>query len=148
MAGIKRDKFDAVFSQLVRESFNWTCQYDGCERYFPEGERMGLDTAHFFGRRKRATRYHPENAIAFCRGHHSVMDANPRQFTRYMVGQIGSEALDQLEFLSNTVVKWSKDDMAKLYGSMKSELEDMQERRMNGETKRIEFLGSKILNGD
>lgn len=146
MSGIKRDKFDAVFSQLVRERAGWCCER--CERYFPEGDRQGLDTAHFFGRRKRATRFHPDNASSLCRGCHSVMDANPRAHTQWTVGRIGSYELDALEFLSNQVMKWSKDDMAKLYQSMKDELKDMQVKRMNGETKRLEFKGSKILNGD
>lgn len=74
------------------------------------------------------------------------MDTNPRQYNRWMVERIGSETLDALEFLSNQVTKWNKADMDRLYKSMKAELKDMQAKRAEGETGRIEFEGSKVLN--
>jgi hypothetical protein len=41
----RRDKLDALYSQLIREANNYTCQ--ACGKYHVEGERQGLHASHF-----------------------------------------------------------------------------------------------------
>lgn len=50
---LKRDKFDDVFSQLVRERTDWSCDY--CGRTFHH-ERQKLHCSHFKSRRHKANR--------------------------------------------------------------------------------------------
>lgn len=144
MSAVKITKMDKVFSKLVRERALYHCEV--CETYFPEGmARAGLHASHFYGRRKYATRWHPQNVTSQCRGCHQKFTENPRQHTRWFIDKFGSEIADEIEVLSNQIMRWREKDKATLYDSLRAELKDMQAKRMSGETGRLEFLGSKVL---
>ena len=74
LMGIKRTKWDKVFSDYIRYRDKWTCQK--CERKYPINS-AGLHCSHFFGRRYWSMRLEPTNAMALCFGCHNIVGSNP-----------------------------------------------------------------------
>ncbi len=134
---IKRDKRDKIFSDLVRERANWTCEH--CGKYFPEGARQGLHCSHLFSRRHRSTRWHPLNAFAHCFSCHKRLGENPVEFTRWAESRLGVHVVESLRARARSIVKWTRNDLEDLYARMKDSWESMQRERSNGKIGRIEF---------
>lgn len=120
MSGIKRDKYDKMFSNLVRAGANWRCQR--CGTYFPPGPgRCGLHLSHVFSRRKQATRFNWDNGWSLCYGCHQHFSENPKKHYEWVTEQIGEERFFELKRLSNTRKKWKVGEKEELYQRMKSE---------------------------
>lgn len=140
MAGIKRDALDAVFSDCIRERANYTCQR--CQKYYPEGNRRGLDCAHIYGRAAKVTRWHPDNAVCLCRGCHQYFTSHPCEFDAWVRRQLGETRYDMLRERFNNKGQrikyhdWHKKEMREHY---REELKKMRDQRMGGETGALEF---------
>lgn len=132
---------DALFSQLVRERAEWTCEI--CGRQYPEGYRQGLHCSHYFSRKNRSTRWDPENAWAHCFGCHQRMGGNPHMFREWVERKMGDRYAD-LVIRAHTPVLYKKPDILALRRHLKSQLDTMRARRANGETGRIEFTAFEI----
>lgn len=134
---VKLDKRDRLFSKLIRERVNWTCQR--CGRYHPEGQRQSLHCSHIFSRRKRSVRWHPDNAVAHCFACHQYLGENPIEFAAWAEGILGEHRMALLRSLAGQMQKWTKPQLEDLYQDMKAAHEDMVARRNSGETGRLEF---------
>ena len=138
--GIKRDKYDVIFSDLVRIRANWTCEM--CSKEYPDpSTRGGLHCSHFYGRRHQATRYHPDNAFSLCFGCHRKVEEDPPLHKEWAQNQLGEGRYNLLAERKNSIKKWlkgEKDDMQKFY---KEQFKKIKECRDNGECGRIEFIG-------
>jgi len=134
---MKRDKCDIVFSTLVRERSDWTCEV--CGKVYPEGHRAGLECSHFFGRARKATRLHPLNAAAHCTHCHFHLGGNPIEFSEWIEGHLGKEKADYLRLLANSICKKTKAYKELEYQHLKSELERIRSLRKQGVTGRIDF---------
>ena len=143
---MKRDKHDALFSKLIRERPNWTCE--ACQKYYPEGQRQGLHCSHFFTRSRKAVRWFPYNAAAHCYSCHTRLGGSPLNFADWIRDYLDNWWPDfprsELSRLSNLTVRWRKKDMEELYEEMKSELNRMESIRKHGFTGRIEFELKKV----
>lgn len=133
---LKRDKFDDVFSQLVRERTNWECDY--CGRTFHH-EHAKLHCSHFKSRRHKSTRYHPYNAFAHCIGCHRKLEEDPYEFTAHAEIVYGEMTIERVARLACVPLRLNDDLKAELYQHMKSELKRLRELRAGGEVGRIEF---------
>ena len=133
---LKRDKFDDVFSQLVRERTNWECDY--CGRTFHH-ERARLHCSHFKSRRHKSTRYHPYNAFAHCIGCHRKLEEDPYEFTAHAEIVYGELTIERVARLAAVPLRLNDDMKVELYQHMKSELKRLQALRAQGATGRIEF---------
>ncbi|MGK0705148.1 hypothetical protein ACSFCW_16950 [Yokenella regensburgei] len=136
MMALKRDKFDAVFSELVRERADWQCDY--CGRYFHH-ERQKLHCSHFKSRRHKSTRYHPYNAFAHCIGCHRKLEEDPYEFTAHAEITYGEMTIACVVRLASSVTRLNDEMKAELYQHMKNELRRLQELRAQGVTGRIDF---------
>lgn len=125
MSGIKRTKHDIVFSDLVRERDNWTCQR--CGTYYPEGRRRGLDSAHFYGRRNKGTRWDMDNAVALCRGCHQYFGEHPDQFKAFMYARLGEAAYNALAMRAKRVTRFKPWELEYLYQDLKRQLAEVRE---------------------
>ncbi len=128
---------DSLFSKLVRERANWTCER--CGTYYPEGSRQGLDCSHFYTRSRRFVRWNPWNAAAHCVGCHSELGGNPVEFARWINDHLGWEKAGKLEVIANRPVRLKQHRLRDIKANLKASWEDMQARRKAGETGRIEF---------
>ncbi len=139
---MKRDKFDAAFSDLVRERADWTCE--ACHKYYPEGHRSGLECSHFFTRSRKSTRWHPHNAAAHCTKCHFNLGGNPIEFSDWIRNHLGSRKSAELISANHALVRWRKKDKEELYAQMKSELLRMRHLRSEGVRGRIDFDLPKV----
>ena len=86
---IKIDKLDVLFSQFIRLRAGGKCEYCG-----KPTER--LECSHFHGRRKRSTRYDPDNAAGVDFTCHQYLGSNPYAHTEFFKKRLGSERFEQL----------------------------------------------------
>lgn len=136
---MKRDKYDALFSKIIRERDNWTCQR--CGKYYPEGNRQGIHCSHIFSRRHTATRWEPLNAVAHCFSCHQYLGGNPVIFDRWVRRYYNDAIVEMLEEKAMSVCKLTKKDKAELYEHMKSEYDRMMKLRRDGDTSQIRIVG-------
>lgn len=127
---IKRSKYDAVFSTLIRERDDWTCQV--CHKKYPP-KSQGLHTSHFYSRRHQNCRYDPLNACAKCFRCHQTMTGNPVEFTRWIRKYLGDTLFDELHRKHNQIKKWSKAEKEEMYQHYRSELKRLEQLRAEGE---------------
>lgn len=137
MSGIKRDKLDAVFSDLVRERAEWTCQRCGTQYQPPT---RALHCAHLFTRRAKATRTHPDAAIAACYGCHQYLDSHPEDKERLARNILGDVAFDAVRARFHKVTKRKPDEKAAMYAHYRGELANMRALRAEGRTGWLEFV--------
>ena len=138
--GIKRDKLDKVFSDCVRERYNWKCCR--CDKYYQEGAaRRGLHCSHIFSRRHKLTRWMPENAVSHCYNCHRYLGENPVLFNRWARDFLGEYVVDMLEERHHQIYKITKAEREEIYAHLKSEYARMKRERAAGETGVLEFVG-------
>lgn len=136
MSAIKIGPCDELFSLLVRGRVNFTCER--CGKYYPEGQRQGLHCSHYFGRRRKSTRWHPLNAFSHCYACHEYLGSNPHVFTQWTMGRLGRD-YDKLLDIADDLLKTNASVLHSIRLHLKRELDIMTERRASGEQGRIEF---------
>lgn len=142
--GIRRTKYDILFSELVRERANWRCEYGQsshcyCGQRNFRGDSHTLHCSHLFGRRSQGVRAHPDNAFSHCLECHQYLGENPVIFTEWATMQLGSHKYDRLRLRANKPTKFSTFDKEIIHKHYLSERKRMRNLRVEGETGRIEF---------
>ena len=120
---MKRDKYDNVFSKLVRRLAGFRCEK--CGKQYPSNSQ-GLHCSHHFSRRNKATRWDLDNAAALCYSCHQWFGENPVAAYDWLKSYIGEEKLDQLRLKANSVKKWTPEDKDLLYKEMRLKLEELE----------------------
>jgi len=136
---VKRSIEDALFSDLVRERANYTCE--ACGRYFPPGERMALHCSHHISRRYNATRWAPMNAAAHCASCHLKFGDDPVLHGEWIKGHIGEQNYRNLKLAAECPTLLKKHDREDIRKELKAQLADMRKQRLNGHSGRISFDG-------
>ena len=140
MGAIKRTKYDAIFSNLVRERVDFTCER--CGHYEPPGSgRQAMHCSHFISRGNHAVRYDPLNALCICASCHKYLGENPYEHTKLALSVLGGAAMELLQEKSRRIMRRRKADLEDMYIHYKGELAKMKERRASGESGRLEFVG-------
>lgn len=139
MAGIRRDTADKWFSDCVRERAAWTCE--SCKKYYPEGNRNGIECAHIVGRANKRLRWEPLNAVCLCTSCHMRYTANPLQFTQFVISKIGKLGHDILIEKAREILKVNDNLRKEIGRHYREELRRMQSERVHGDDNRIEFVG-------
>ena len=109
---IRRKKLDVIFSKLVRERANYTCQACCVNKRHEPGT---LDCAHIMSRRSVSLRWHPKNAVALCRGCHMFYTDHPFDWNDWCIDNLGSDLVSELRIIANKPVKWTKRDREDIY---------------------------------
>lgn len=133
---MKLDARDTLFSRLVRERADWTCERCG-NRY--ERGAQGLHCSHIFSRRARSTRWSPDNAVAKCYPCHMWYGGNPILGGEWASEYLGAAKVARLRRRFHTPMKLSKHDLADILANLKASWKAMQMQRDAGVTGRIEF---------
>lgn len=136
---VKRDKYDAIFSDIIRERVDYTCEH--CGTFVPTGERQACHCAHIHGRKHQATRYDPDNAVCLCAKCHYWFTDHPTEFTYWLHQHLGDGHMEILREKVRAIKKWIKGEKDEMRQHYRKELERMRERRSNGEIGRIDFEG-------
>jgi len=136
---VKRDPLDALFSDLVRERANWSCE--ACQRYFAPGERQGLHCSHHISRRYNATRWSPLNAAAHCASCHHKFSDDPVLHAEWIIGHVGEQNYRNLQMAAQRITPLKKHDREDIRKTLKAQFVDMRRQRERGHAGRIEFDG-------
>ena len=132
-------KLDGAFSKCIRLRANWTCEFPGCGKFFPEGETGGLDCSHVEGRRSRSVRWFPDNAFAMCKYHHRFLGENPLLHSELALRALGVKRFSELKEMAHSPRKFTPRELEGLYQFYLAELKRMRLARENGRLGRIEF---------
>jgi hypothetical protein len=110
---IKLAPEDVAFSLYVRTLNRWKCQR--CGRYFPEGDRQGLHNSHWEGRGNQATRFDPDNCVAFCYGCHAYMETRKgTEYREFMIKRLGKARFNALVARSRVTTPRTKAEKKKI----------------------------------
>lgn len=134
--GIKRDKYDTVFSGLVRERVDWVCEFCGVDYKHDTGR---LHCSHLFGRRGQGLRLHPQNAFAHCYRCHPFLEENPVLFAEWAKERLGRRIYDKLQFLASRPTKWTPGEKEIIHRHYLAELKRLKTCRAAGMRGRIDF---------
>jgi hypothetical protein len=100
---LKTNKWDKIFSQIVRERDKWSCARCG-KSYSPP--TSGLHNSHYFGRAKYSTRFDEENCDALCYGCHQYWGSTDREaYRQFKIKQLGENQFNALMVRSNQTTK-------------------------------------------
>ena len=135
---MKIDKYDKIFSQVVREAADWECEI--CHR-----SNIRMECSHDRSRRYVLTRYDPRNAICSCSGCHrrttESADDHVESFRRIK----GSEVRQLMRELSNSRGRLKKFEREAIHKHYKRELGRIKALRMNGKVGKIEVEVPEVL---
>lgn len=134
---VKRDKYDAVFSDLIRERANYTCE--ACGTHIPEGNRQAAHCAHIAGRKNQATRYDSDNAVCLCAKHHFYYTDHPLEFAEWLKYYLGETRYEIVRDKANRIKKWGKGEKDEMLKHYRAELKRLRKLREQGETGFLEF---------
>ena len=76
-----RCQADKAFSLAIRTRDRWTCQH--CDTDY-QNDPGNLHCAHIIGRRVKATRWHPMNAVSLCASCHAWFTDRPLAFSSWL----------------------------------------------------------------
>ena len=140
--GIKVTPADSWFSKCIRERAEWTCEYPGCGRYYPEGAaRAGLHCSHYIGRRNHSTRYEPLNGLSLCYGHHALVGGDPVAHTDLILEKIGEQNYEILLEKKRMIVPKADRDLRVIAKHFKLQYEAMRKKREAGQMGYLNFQG-------
>ena len=132
MKSVKVATLDTIFSKCIRESYNWICAYKDCEHCNNVSFRDspgGLHTSHFKGRRKRSTRWFPDNCFALCNKRHENMGDTPHDHSKWVLGELGLSRYDDLIIRSNEPKKYTPHDRWEMNRHYNAQYKYMLRRR-------------------
>ncbi len=134
--GIKRDKYDALFSDLIRERADWTCER--CDANWRHNPAL-LHASHLYGRRKQSTRFDPDNVFAHCYRCHAFLGEHPIEFAEWARGKLGAQRYDRLRIVAAKPAKYTKAEKEIRHAHYLEQRKIMKLKRAEGHTGRLEF---------
>lgn len=106
---LKRDKYDATFSDYIRYRDGLKCRRCGAQ--FP-GLTQGIHCAHIHSRGNKGIRTDPDNAISLCNGCHRLFTKRHIEFMEWCDKTLGKDHMDQLKvkyFAVRKITRQEKD---------------------------------------
>jgi hypothetical protein len=136
----KKATVSAVFSQVIRERDDWTCQVCGTSRR----NIGGLSASHHIAKgmgSKLAVAWDLDNATAKCEveglhpnGCHKWMDAHPLHHTEWIRQHLGEARYEALKDRSLNPPAMTPMLKIEIHTDLKATLKDLRSRRATGET--------------
>ena len=124
---VKRTKHDDIFSKVIRERDEYTCQR--CKR---TADTTKIECSHFFSRRHQATRYDPDNACAHCFTCHQYLGENPILFQSWIRSYLGDVRYSELVEKHYRTKKWLKAEKEEMYQHYREQLKELELQRAEG----------------
>ena len=145
--GVKRTKEDNIFSKVIREANNYTCER--CGKNVRE-DKQNCHASHFVGRSDFRLRWDTDNVSCHCGSCHHELGTNPAMHTEWFDTE--SRLAKGLEFTkasdivnekviehkkSMRKIKWDRPELHKHY---LAELKRIEKLRSEGVTGYIELI--------
>lgn len=122
---MKINKWDSVFSRIIRTRDKWSCVRCG-KSYIPP--TSGLHNSHYFSRTKYSTRFDEENCDALCYGCHQHWGSSDKEgYRAFKIKQLGENGFNALQVRNSQIVKrrdYLNDLVYKAFQIRLKELED------------------------
>lgn len=134
--GIVRDKYDRLFSDLVRERADWFCE--NCRKNFRH-DPHGLHCSHLFGRGMKGLRLHKHNAFAHCQDCHEHFEQHPVLFAEWARQKLGDALYNVMRVLAGKPTKFTDYERELLHKHYLKEKKRLLQLRLAGMFGRIEF---------
>lgn len=133
---MKRDALDAVFSDVIRESYDWVCQFSGI--YFPDRKGRDVHCSHFYSRTFNSTRWFPDNAVCLSAKAHDYLGKHPDEHTDFIRKILGPVRYEWLKERKRGIFRYRPADKTAMRKHYAQELERIQALRARGATGYIE----------
>jgi hypothetical protein len=138
---MRRDKYDSVISDLVRQRADMRCQYQNCSYASPSEKDRNLHASHFNSRGAgNVCRYDTDLIFSLCAHHHKYVENHPQEHTKMVEKLVGKRFLENKAELHSKPYKMTKAEKEEMYLHYKSELARIKELRMNGKKGYIETI--------
>jgi hypothetical protein len=135
---MKRDALDAVFSDVIRESYDWICVNCGLE--FPERKGRNAQCSHFYKRKYNSTRWFPDNCVLLCGTCHAKYEDAPYDHTQFMAKVLGETRLEMLARRWRGIFRYKPADKKAMRLHYAGELERIRAMRFEGVTGPVEVV--------
>lgn len=99
---IKVTALDRKFSLFIRTRAGWSCER--CHKVYKPPTKA-LHCSHFHGRRKKSTRFDPDNCACLCMFCHQTFTENPLEHVEWMKKRLGETRFNLLTLRANQVIK-------------------------------------------
>ncbi len=93
----------------------------------------GLDCAHYYGRRYRLGRWHPDNCAPLCRPIHSYVDTHAAELVRLFTGLLGEVRHDELIKRMHGTAQYTPADRWEINRHYVAQLNYLRRQRAEGE---------------
>lgn len=133
---MKRDALDAVFSDLIREAYDWTCAYSGLQ--FPDRKGRDVHCSHFISRSFSSVRWHPDNACCLSAAAHDYLGKHPDEHTDFFRKLLGAVRYERLKERERGVYRYRAADKKAMRKHYNEELARIRELRRQGVTGYVE----------
>jgi hypothetical protein len=127
---VKRDALDAVFSDVIREAYDWTCQFTGL--VFPDRKGRDVHCSHFYSRTFNSTRWYPDNAVCLSASAHDYLGKHPDEHTDFFRKLLGPVRYDMLRARKQGIYRYRPADKAAMRKHYHGELERIRALRSDG----------------
>lgn len=131
---IKRCSADINFSLCVRERAENTCEH--CQL-----TNARMECAHIYGRRNKAVRWEPMNAVCLCHSCHRNFTENPLDFDSWCERHLGEAHLEILNEKRRPQFKTNAKIRREIGAYYKKIHNAMLAQRSDGATGYLEFVG-------
>lgn len=142
---MKRDKYDATFSDVVRLSAGYICEICGIESDPESMSNVRMECSHDISRRFVITRYDTRNAICSCSGCHRKTTDDPHFHSEAFIRIKGKDVVENNRIKAHSgerLKKFQKEDIREHY---KLEQKRIHELRADGMTGPIELTVPECL---
>ena len=140
---MKRDKYDAILSDIVRLRANFICEK--CSIIDPEGQAkfksLYMQASHFRGRGSGLiARFDTDNVRCLCASCHAFLENRPDDHAYFLENLLGETRYENMRSRCNKSIKLPKPLKEEMYYHYKSEYKRLVEMRKNGNTEYIELV--------
>lgn len=133
---MKRDATDAIFSDLIREAYDWTCAR--CGRQFPDRKGKDVHASHFYSRQFNSTRWFVDNAVCLCATCHDHVGKHPDDHVSLIRMVLGETRYEWLQQRKRLIVRYRASDKKAMRKHYASELARVKALRLDGRTGWVE----------
>jgi hypothetical protein len=135
---MKRDALDAVFSDVIREAYDWTCAYSGL--VFPDRKGKDVQCSHFKSRGYSSTRWFPDNAVCLSASAHTYLTKHPDEHTDFIRKHLGPVRYEELVQRNRRVYRYRPNDKKAMRQHYAQELKRIRALRSEGVTGPVEVV--------
>ena len=123
--GQLKKELDKVFSQYIRWHYADSNGMVECYTCYNKKHVKEIHNGHFLSRRHTATRWHEDNCRPQCPRCNLFSQGEQFLFGSRLQAEIGHDAVEQLQALSRTSVKYSTAELKELIQYYKARLKEL-----------------------